>query len=286
MQLFHLRDLTEGPSLEGVCPTSPHKGWTPERDSGALGTGVYATTTIPRITEPARLYTYTVGPTTLYEVSSIERVQLLERWSRALMRYVVGSLHRSYGDNAPHAPLAAWYDRYDDLPALKADLLTLSRRLCDQHDDALTRYVRAALGDTEDFLFDFITGYSRYLRSGPALEQSGCDVKRTPFAHLLMELDFKGLMYGGEAAHLNDTPSHGVVLFDPTTPHTVTRVEPGWAATQRSALLYRASRTTRRAAREQDEQRAVELQAFVTANLRPPTSVEDHHHSLPLCLPV
>ena len=198
------------------------------------------------------------------------------------MRYVVGSLHRSYGDNTPHAPLAAWYDCYDDLPALKADLLTLSRRLCDQHDDALTRYVRAALGDTEDFLFDFTTGYVRPLRDGSTLEQRGCAVKRSPFTFLLMELGFKAVMHGESVAHLNDQPSHSVVIFDPTATHTVTNVAPCWKATYRSVLLYRATRATRRATREQDEQRAAELQAFISTNLHPPASVEDHRHSLPL----
>ena len=41
-----------------------------------------------------------------------------------------------------------------------------------------------------------------------------------------------------------------------------------------------------RAQREQDEQRAVELQTFATANLCSPTSIEDHHHSLPLPAPI
>ena len=75
--LYHLRHPTDPPNFEGVCVGHPDNGWNPERDSGALGTGAYATITEPAVTRLGLLLVYPVDATRFYKVRTLKQLLIL-----------------------------------------------------------------------------------------------------------------------------------------------------------------------------------------------------------------
>jgi len=180
----------------------------------------------------------------MYVVHSTRLTDALEELAKSMMRYAV----LSYQSMATQSPLAAWEERYEEtsLAAEEGEVRDAARRVCEESDNRLSRYLRTELEGEGGFLRGLLRSYAQHLREGPSLQQrdmSNCGAspdgyRKSPLTWLMTtQVGYSGLMFGGDVSHMNNTSSFGVIVYDyENCPHTREEVTP-WPAEMRSSLL-------------------------------------------------
>ena len=248
--VYHMRGLHMRPNLEAIHLTAPHAGWNPDRDTGALGTGIYATQDRQQVDDESALeHEYALDPSRMLILNDAQ-ANAMETFARALMHMVIVTteLHYSMLKSPAARHLPAWREMFlpqdsDEFGPAPTKYAQYEHAVTDLYDAALAlkrtlkkpgklnellsrelKSARAKINRSE-FLRQFVSDYlaslavpkhalGEHTRSNASDPVETKHWHPTPITTLLSDLNYEGVMYTGDASGRNNSKSHGIILFD------------------------------------------------------------------------